>query len=73
MLAAKGNFFPQYFVSAYAYMYKLYNRIKKYHDKVHHKNMYGRYYCSYSILFQLLKKKNCKTAKSRIAVTNRRG
>ena len=72
MLAAKGNFFPQYFVSAYAYMYKLYNRIKKYHDKVHHKNMYGRYYCSYSILFQLLKK-NCKTAKSRIAVTNRRG
>ena len=62
MLAAKGNFFPQYFVSAYAYMYKLYNRIKKYHDKVHHKNMYGRYYCSYSILFQLLKKKlqNCQ-------------
>ena len=65
MLAAKGTFFPQYFVSAYAYMCKLYNRIKKYHDKVHHKKMYGRYYCSYIFHFvSTVKKKTAKLPKA---------
>ena len=65
MLAAKGNVFPQYFVSAYAYMYKLYNRIKSIMIKSTIKIcMAGIIAAIYSILFQLLKKKTAKLPKA---------